>query len=94
MSLKTIIAMLGRKNTTLAAGVLAGLVMAAQFPALLAEVKEQIAAFGVGSIISIVISLWLSTSNEKKNIRQKRSALYSQPPVSPSDEKAALKAIQ
>lgn len=94
MTLKTLFTMLGRKNVTLAAGVLGGLVLAAQFPALLAEVKEQIAAVGLGGVISIAVSLWLSADKERKNNRKVVAALYSAPPISPSDEKAAIRALE
>jgi len=94
MNLKTLLAMLGRKNVTLLAGVLVGLLLAVEFPPLLDEARQYVGTLGLGGVISIVVSLWLSTSKEKANQEKVLSALYSPPPVSPSDEKAALKVLQ
>lgn len=80
MNLKTIMAMLGRKNVTLASGFLLGLAAAVQFPELVEQAREWVAAVGAGGILGIVLSLMLSAAKEKSALEREQEALYTAPP--------------
>jgi hypothetical protein len=83
-----------RKNTTLLSGVLLGLLLAAQYPALVDEVRRWVGELGMGGLIAYAVSVYMSTTKAKTQKETVIAALYQPPPVSREDEKAALRAIQ
>ena len=104
MNAKSLIALIARlaksspKNATLAAGVLIGLGIAMQFPALIDSLREWVKEIGVGGIVAYLIGLWLSNQKEKqieKRVEKvAKSALQMMPPDSVQDANAAIAVLK
>ena len=104
MNAKALLAMIVRlaksspKNATLAAGVLIGLALAVQFPALIDSLRAWVKEIGLGGIVAYGVSLWLSQQKavkvEKRVETVAATALSMTPPESEQDANAAMAALK
>ena len=80
MNLKTLVAMLGRKNANTLGGVMLGLFLAVQYRDLVAQLRDWIAAVGMGGLLSVAVSYWLSMQRDQAHADAVQDALYAAPP--------------
>jgi hypothetical protein len=86
---KDAVTMLVRKSPNHVAGILIGLLLAVQFPALVDSAREFVGSLGLGASGALLLaaSIWMTSQKDKKQAGEVLEALMTPPPVKPAEPK-------
>ena len=73
---------IARKSPNHLAGILIGLLLSVQFPSLLDLVRQYVGTLGLGAGGAglLAVSIWITTSRDKKHASEVLDALLQEPP--------------